>query len=103
MPERVTFDDAGVVRTMGDGTRESVRWDELEAVLILTTDEGPFREDVFWLLKGREGGCAVPGGAEGMDRLLTRLQALPGFDNEAVIRAMSSTEDATFLCWRSER
>lgn len=100
MPERVTFDDVAVVRSMADGTRELVRWDDLEAVMILTTDEGPFVDDVFWLLKGRESGCAIPSEAEGMDALLHRLQALPGFDNEAVIMAMASTENATFLCWR---
>jgi hypothetical protein len=55
---------------------------------------------VYWLLRGKTGGCAVGSEAEGMDGLLERLQQLPGFDNEAVIRAMGSTENATFVCWR---
>jgi hypothetical protein len=102
MAERVRCDEAGVVRTMPDGTQETVSWDDLEAVIILTTDEGPFRDDVFWLLKGSASGCAVPSETEGMSELMTRLQQLPGFDNDAVIRAMGSTDNATFLCWQRQ-
>jgi hypothetical protein len=100
--ERVTFDDEAVTRRMVDGSTETVRWDELEEVWILTTDEGPFVEDVYWMLVAGEGkgGCAVPQGAEGSDRLLERLQQLPGFDNDAVIAAMGSTDNARFVCWR---
>ena len=42
----------------------------------------------------------IPNGAVGAERLLTALSALPGFDNDAVIRAMGSTADAVFLIWR---
>jgi hypothetical protein len=52
------------------------------------------------MLIGADGdGVAVPG-ASVTDELLDRLQALPGFDNEQMIRAMSSTDDAQFLCWQ---
>ncbi len=98
--EGIHFDDKGVTRVMAGGDDETVRWDELQQVAIVTTDEGPFLEDVFWLLFGKdEGGCLIPG-AEMHDALLDRLQQLPGFDNDAVIAAMSSTDDASFLCWR---
>src|SRR5262249_33350686 len=76
-------------------------WDALEEVSVLTTAEGPFAEDVFFVLAGGGGsGCVVPQGAPESGELLERLQRLPGFDNEAFIRAMSSAEDARFLCWR---
>jgi hypothetical protein len=97
--EQVTCDAQGVRRTMVNGTVESVTWDELQEVFILTTDEGPFSEDVFWVLSGNGKGCAVPSGAEGMKELLPRLQALPGFNNEAVVQAMGSTSHAKFVCW----
>jgi hypothetical protein len=42
----------------------------------------------------------VPQGAQESTQLLERLQRLPGFDNAALMRAMSSTEEATFVCWR---
>jgi hypothetical protein len=101
--EKVSFDELGVTRTLADGRQESVRWDDLCEVVILTTDEGPMVDDVKWILRGTEGGCLVPSETAGMDVLLPRLQELPGFDNEAVIAAMGCTDDRAFLCWRRGR
>ncbi len=85
-----------------DGQREEVRWGDLSEVRIVTTAEGPFAEDVFWLLVGADGsGVAVPGAAM-PDELLDRMQALPGFDNEQMILAMSSTDEASFVCWQRD-
>jgi hypothetical protein len=56
--------------------------------------------DVFWVLHGTTGGCAIPQGATGDRELLKRLQTLPGFDNAAFIEAMGSTADKKFLCWQ---
>lgn len=98
--ETVTIDDEEVVRTMKNGKQERIRWDEIVEVGIVTTDEGPWLDDFHWILLGTSGGCAVPSGAEGERELLARLQALPGFDNEAVIRASSCTENASFVVWR---
>ena len=46
--EIVTFDDERVTRTMTDGRVEQVRWADLREIVIVTTNEGPFVEDVFW-------------------------------------------------------
>jgi len=35
-----------------------------------------------------------------MNELLVRLQQLPGFNNEAVIKAMGSTTHNKFVCWK---
>ena len=98
-PMHVEVDDEGVRRARGRVRIEEVRWDQLRAVHIRTTTAGPYAEDVFWLLSGSEGkGVAVP--QEQMpDGLLARLQALPGFDNEAVIHAMGSTDSRLYRCW----
>lgn len=98
--DRVTFDDVSVTRNLLDGKTETVRWDDLKEVGIVTTDEGPAQEDVYWILLGSAGGCAVSGSAEGIKELLARFQQLPGFDNEAVIKAMGSTSNNKFLCWK---
>jgi len=89
----VTYTDDAVSVVRSDGIAETIRWDDLDEVGVLTTDEGPFREDVFFLLTGADGksGCVVPQSSDGCDQLLERLQQLPGFDHEAVIKAMSST------------
>ena len=100
MIDDITFDDTGVRRVSPEGGVEEVRWDDLTEVRIVTTDEGPFGEDVYWLLAGsEETGIAVPGSAV-IDDLLDRLQGLPGFDNEQMIQAMTSTDNAQFRCWQ---
>jgi hypothetical protein len=97
----IVIDDRGVRRTLANGSEEQVSWDGLLEVSVLTTSDGPFAEDVFFVLVGRDDtGCVIPQSSPESAQLLERLQRLPGFDNEAIIRAMSSTEDARFLCWR---
>lgn len=96
----VTFDEDAVTCRRRRGLVEAVRWADLRAVAIRTTDAGPAVDDVFWVLDGGASGCVVPSEAEGMDLLLQRLQRLPGFDNPAVIQAMSCTDNQEFLCWQ---
>ena len=90
--------DVSTVRP--DGMVESLAWNDLKAVAIETTDEGPYVMDVFWYLVGEHGGCVVPNGATGVPELLKRLQTLPGFDNAALCNAMASTANAKFILWR---
>lgn len=101
-PEAVweaTLSVAGVSCAGPNGVVESVEWDDLKEVAIVTTDEGPFAADVVWLLIGGKSVCVVPQGATGEDVLLEKLQTLPGFNNEAVIEAMGSTSNRKFVCW----
>src|SRR5271154_6881567 len=102
--ERVAISETAITRTRSDGIEESIQLNDLAEVGILTTDEGPFQEDVFFLLLGSDGksGCVVPQSAEGCDKLLTHLQKLPGFNNEIVIKAMGSTSNAKFVCWKRQ-
>jgi hypothetical protein len=96
----VTLTDVGVSCKRPNGEIESVSWDDLKLVGIETTDEGPYLPDVFWYLVGEQGGCLVPLGATGENAMIERLQALPGFDNEALIEAMSSSSNRKFVCWQ---
>jgi hypothetical protein len=96
----VEVSDAGVSCSRPDQTVESVTWDDLQSVEIVNTDEGPYYPDVFWVLHGSGSGCIIPQGATGEAQLLERLQMLPGFDNGAVINAMTVTTNKRSLCWR---
>ena len=96
----VHITDAEVSCERPDGKTERVGWSDLQRVEVLTTNDGPMAPDVFWLLHGTDSGCAVPQGAKGERDLLERLQALPGFDNAKLIKAMGSTRDRRFLCWQ---
>ena len=97
----LTVTDEGVARELSDGRTESVTWDELRQVLVITTSAGPFGEDVYYILDGGENGVVVAQ-SQMTEDLLTRLQALPGFDNDTLIEAMASTCDADFLIWERD-
>jgi hypothetical protein len=84
---------------VGPGTRAAIAWDTLVRIEIVTTDQGPFQEDVFWFFVDADGSaCSLPG-AEVDGSVLERVSALPGVHYEAVIQAMGSCEDAQFLVW----
>lgn len=101
--ERLIVGAEGVRRVLADGREESVLWSELVRVAILTTDQGPFGEDFFFLLHARDGtGCAVPNQLAQGHALLARLQQLPRFDSMAVIVASGCCDDAMFECWSGE-
>lgn len=96
----IQLSETGVSCNRPDGTVESVRWDDLQKVEVLTNSDGPLLPDVFWLLHGTEKGCCIPQGAAGDVELLARLQKLPGFNNQAFIESMGSTQEALFVCWQ---
>jgi hypothetical protein len=99
----ITIDDEGVRRQLADGTEESVTWAKLKEVAIRTTPEGPWKEDVFFLLVAEGGGgCAVPAGDPSADALMSRLQSLPNFDNDAFVEAMTTIEDGFFVVWQRQ-
>lgn len=76
--------------------------DTLVGVDIVTTDDGPFSDDLFWVLSDQWGQqVVIPGGAKGAEALPDTLGSLQGFDHMAVMKAMSSTANARFEIWRS--
>jgi hypothetical protein len=105
MPEStcvVQLSETGVSCNNPNGRIDSMEWDDLNSIEIITTDKGPFLPDVFWVLNGSKTRCVIPWGATGQSDLLYRIQKLPGFRNEPVIDASMSTENAHFLCWQKE-
>ena len=104
MPEaafRVHFHDDVFTCRDPEGIERSLPMKQLVGVVIETNDLGPFAPDVHWLLLSDQNEHLVfPMGASGEGAVLEVLQNLPGFDNEAMIQAMSSTDNQRFLCWR---
>lgn len=78
---------------------KKMRWKDLISVDVETNSLGPYVPDVLWVLRSDDSRVVIPQGAEGEEELLTRLQVLPGFDNDAFIESMGSTSDATFAVW----
>lgn len=85
-----------------NGNKENYLFVELKKASLITTDEGPFVDDVFWLMMFKTI-IMIPQGIPGEDNLLARMQKLPDFDNDAVIEAMTCSENNAFHVWeRSE-
>jgi len=100
-PPTVTVDERGVSRRTLDGREERVAWGELVQVSIVTTENGPFDDDLFFLLQDGDGsGCAVGNAEAEASGLVARLQRLPRFDNEALIQAAACAIEAHFVCWQ---
>lgn len=72
---------------------------DMQSLSILTTDEGPSKPDVFWVLRSNADECVIPNEADLDGKLIEAFQQLPGFDNEVVAEAMGSTSCAEFECW----
>ncbi|MEM7776356.1 MAG: hypothetical protein AAF732_12175 [Pseudomonadota bacterium] len=103
----VSFDDEVITCPGSNGKIQQMRWDDLGRVLVETTDGGPAVCDVFWVLLPNDypdrAGVVIPSDTTGMSDLLDALQSrLSGFDNEAVIKAMGSTDNQTFEIWTAE-
>ena len=99
----VSVDDHSVSYQHPSGAIETIDWSDLRCVEIVTTDQGPFLPDVFWVLTGKENErCTIAQGARGEETLIDHLLNLPGFDNESMIRAMGSVSNERFLCWTHE-
>lgn len=98
--EFVQIDEVGVAVETKAGV-ERVTWADLSKVRILTTNEGPWIEDVYFLLEARDGHrCAVPHEAAVRTRLLEELQSrLQGVRDDKVIEAMGCTDNNSFTIW----
>lgn len=97
----IVVNDESLTITYGDAHTDRFLFDDLKRVSIITTDEGPLLDDVFWLLLFKVI-IMIPQGITGEEALLTRLQAMPGFDNGAVITAMECTDNNAFEVWRRD-
>ena len=84
------------------GKTTFVSRDDLSFVAIATDESGPWGADVWWLLHRADGqlACGFPQGASGEKSVLDALMALPGFDHNKMIEAMSCTSNAIFVVWR---
>ena len=78
--------------------------DALVSVDIVTNATGYGSADLHWVLTDEaHQKVAIPGSATDADKLLDALGALPGFDHEAIIRAMKSSGNDRFPVWRRHR
>lgn len=71
----------------------------LQRITIVTNDQGPLREDVFWKFEHPDGNFYFPAATDRGESMLGFFQNLKGFDNERVIEAMGCAENKAFVVW----
>jgi hypothetical protein len=109
MPESLyiaSCEEVGVSVERPNAPAQTVSWAAITRVAIRTTDEGPANPDVFWeFYSGATSPTVVfPGGATGEQECLKELQSrLKGFDDQQLIRAMGSAQNAYFIVWEAHR
>ena len=65
----IIITDNGVACEHPKRKREYVAWDEIEEVILVTTDDGPWLPDLWLALIGKSSGCMIPQGAKGYDQV----------------------------------
>jgi hypothetical protein len=78
--------------------RESIRWDDVTEIRLVTTSDGPWQPDVWLLFVGDSGACSIPTEAKEFDRLWPELnKRFPGLDYQAILAA--GTTDSQKIIW----
>ncbi len=78
----------------------SFKIDEFDEIGVETTDQGPFVEDVFWILKRGDMRLRIGDPHPVFKILMDRFGSLEGFDWRPFIEAQSCADNRYFLCWR---
>lgn len=82
------------------GPDDHLSWRAVTEIRVETTDAGPFDEDFFLVVVAR-GRPPIRIPSPLVPSVLPQIQRLPGFDNETFIKANTSTDNATFVCWKT--
>ncbi|WP_024770972.1 hypothetical protein [Aquimarina macrocephali] len=89
------------IRTVDyDGLETKLQISDISQIIIETNDTGPWGTGVWWRILGEQIILSIPGGATGESKMLESFQKFPEFNNEELIKAMSSTDNPEFLCWK---
>ncbi len=98
--------DDDVITVKSPGAPDmAIAWKDLTAVRIVSGDAASDPPDLFWLLLGgeRRRPVLVPMGVAGEHELVHAMQLrLDGFDNMAVVEAMSAKGPVGFKIWDAD-
>lgn len=101
----VLHDPDLITLKMPDAPDAAIAWTDLESVAIVSGDATADPPELYWLLHGRDRRrpLLIPMGLPGEHDLVHAMQArLEGFDNMAVVEAMSAKGRVGFKIWDAE-
>ncbi|MGV3605188.1 MAG: hypothetical protein ACO1RA_02190 [Planctomycetaceae bacterium] len=100
-PYQVIISDESISCVHPQRATETIRWDDIDEIRLVTTSDGPFSPDQWYLFVGTGGGCSVPSEAKGFEALWNVFKTrFPGFDYEGIIDARA-TENQRVLWTKS--
>lgn len=98
-PYTVIATDDEIICEHPKRSRESIRWDDVTEIRLVTTSEGPFHPDMWFVFIGDQHGCSVPSEAKGFEQLWDVFKnRFPGMEHEAIISA--GTSDGQKTLWK---
>jgi hypothetical protein len=98
-PYTVIISEDGIACEHPKRKRESIKWDQITEIRLVTTDEGPFQPDMWFLFLGEKDGCSVPSEAKGFDQLWDVFKTrFPGLDSKEIFEA--GTDNAQKTIWK---
>ncbi len=82
----------------------AVSIEALVRVTVVTTSDGPWAEDMHWLLE-EDGGARllIPNAATGTEKLFDAFAALDGVDYSMATKAMGSVGNDSYVIWAKPR
>lgn len=107
VPVHLEVDEEGVRVCYGEEV-DRIAWHEVARIDAVTTGDGPWREDLYLLLRPAEDkraassklGVLVPSELGMSVDLVRQLhERFPGFDDQTLIQACGCTSDAMFKLW----
>lgn len=102
-PEKQIFvelNDQKLVASYPDGERFTVDLNNLSEIKIMTNDSGPWGADVWYSFSSLDSRCIFPQGATGEEPIIDFLFNMEGFNESEFIKAMRSTSNSEFICWK---
>ena len=101
-PQIIVTDHQITCRYPKSNKTETINWEDVDQIQVLTTDEGPRVCDVLFVLQNVQTntGVALPQDCPETKLVFEKVQKWHGFDNENFIKAMSCTENQWFLVWK---
>lgn len=100
--EIILSDESIAMRNTSDGLK-TISWDEISRITIVTTDHGPFIEDVFFVIEGSGSAMIVTHEDATRLNLMDALGShLTGINYEQAIEAMTCTDNNSFVIFERD-
>ncbi|PID46185.1 MAG: hypothetical protein CSB47_05615 [Proteobacteria bacterium] len=83
--------------------KEEIVWSSVTKIEILTSDEGPWSEDLWWVIfqEGREAPVSIPKCTKNITLIFKVLETeFSDASMGSILRAMGTTSNTRFLVWQ---